>query len=124
MGRQSPNKTMGVVINEGALTQQNVMLEKRAELYEKRIEELSRMLNRFEDKEKEGVGEKDPSSEFIQVVAAKNKYKYESEVKAIHIESLSMEIKVTKEQASILQQKLANAESALETLMAENKKCR
>lgn len=63
---------------EGGLGQQNVLLEKRAELYERRIEELSRSLARFEEKENEGVGEKDTSNELMQVIAAKNKYKYES----------------------------------------------
>lgn len=39
----------------------------------------------------------------MQAIAAKNKYKYESEVKSMLIESLTREAKAAKDQVSILQ---------------------
>jgi uncharacterized protein involved in exopolysaccharide biosynthesis len=60
----------------------------------------------------------------MQTIAAKNKYKYESEVKSMHIESLSREAKAAKDQAAALQERLNTVEAQLRELEAENKKCR
>ena len=42
----------------------------------------------------------------MQAIAAKNKLKYESEVKSMHIESLGREARAAKEQAGLLQERL------------------
>jgi hypothetical protein len=39
----------------------------------------------------------------MQAIAVKNKYKYESEVKSMHIESLTREAKAAKDQVGVLQ---------------------
>lgn len=62
------------------------------------------------------MGEKDNTSELMQAITAKNKYKYESEVKSMHIESLSREAKSLKDQTAALQERLTIAEAELKTL--------
>ena len=83
---------------------------------------MTKALSRFEEKENNTLGEKDTTNEMMQIISAKNKYKYESEVKSMHIESLSRELKSAKDISNVFKQKLEEVESLVASLKAENSK--
>lgn len=58
---------------------------------------METILVKYQEREKEDISEKDVSTELMEIMLTKNKYKYECEVKTMMVDTLSREFNLSKE---------------------------